>query len=136
MTRGGLYYDANPPYITCKAGSTKNQRDARQYIQPELAVDLRLHITTKVPGSPVFNLPHETNLARMLRADLAEARILWLAEAHCDPDEYARREQSDFLCGTNDDGQILDFHCLKHTCGRRRDSNPRHADYDSAALTN
>ena len=36
LTRGRLYFDADPPYITCKAGSTKNRKDARQYIQPEL----------------------------------------------------------------------------------------------------
>jgi len=65
----------------------------------------------------VFNLPHKTNLARMLRADLAEARKIWLAEARRDPDEYAWREQSDFLIATNHDGEVLDFHSLKHTCG-------------------
>jgi len=53
----------------------------------------------------------------MLRADLAEARKIWLAEARSDPDEYARREQSDFLVATNHDGEVLDFHSLKHTCG-------------------
>ncbi len=41
LTRGQLYFDSDPPYITCKAGSTKNRKDARQYIQPELAASLR-----------------------------------------------------------------------------------------------
>ena len=31
-------------------------------------------IATKVPKAPVFNLPHECNVARMLRSDLAAAR--------------------------------------------------------------
>ncbi len=89
LTRGRLYFDASPPYITCKAGSTKNRKDARQYIQPELAADLRSHIATKAPKAPVFNLPHESNLARMLRDDLADARKEWIAEAKKNPPEYA-----------------------------------------------
>ncbi|MEK6237980.1 MAG: hypothetical protein N2C14_24980, partial [Planctomycetales bacterium] len=71
----------------------------------------------KAPKAPVFSMPHETNLARMLRDDLDEARRAWLRTSKNDPDEYARREQSDFLLATNHDGEILDFHFLKHTCG-------------------
>ncbi len=117
LTRGRLYFDSDLPYITCKAGSTKNRKDARQYIQSELAVDLKAHIATKAPKAPVFSLPHESNLARMLRDDLAEARKQWLADAKDDPQEYAQREQSDFLVDTNHEGEISDFHCLRHTCG-------------------
>ena len=117
LTRGQLYFDAKPPYITCKAGSTKNRRDAQQYIQPELAADLKAHIATKAPKSLVFNLPHETHLARMLRKDLAIARKQWLQEAIKNPQEYSNREQSDFLVDTNHEGEILDFHSLRHTCG-------------------
>ena len=81
LTRGRLYLDSEPPYITCKAGSTKNRKDARQYIQPELAASLEAHIARKAPRTPVFNLPHESNVARMLRDDLADARKRWLAKA-------------------------------------------------------
>ena len=114
LTRVRLYFDATPPNIVCKAGSTKNGKDARQYIQPELAADLLAHSTSK---APVFNLPHESNLARVLRNDLAKARKSWLKEAANDPGEYARREQSDFLLDTNHEGKITDFHSLRHTCG-------------------
>ena len=117
LTRGRLYFDADPPCITCKAGSTKNRRDARQYIQPGLAADLQAHITMKAPKAPVFDLPHETNLARMLRDDLAVARAKWMHEAKRDPQEFARRQQSDFLADTNHEGEITDFHCFRHTCG-------------------
>jgi len=117
LTRGRLYLEADPPYLTCKAGSTKNRKDARQYIQPELAADLQAHIRTKSPKAPVFKLPHESNLARMLRDDLAEARNVWMRRAKDDPDEYLRREQSDFLVDTNDEGEVFDFHSLRHTCG-------------------
>ncbi len=117
LTRGRLYCDADPPYVTCKAGSTKNRKDARQYIQPELAASLKAHIATKAPKASVFGLPHETNLARMLRDDLAEARNVWLSAAKGDPQEYAQRQQSDFLTSTNHEGEITDFHSLRHTCG-------------------
>ena len=53
----------------------------------------------------------------MLRNDLAKARNGWLTEAIDDPQEYAQRQQSDFLADTNHEGEITDFHCLRHTCG-------------------
>ena len=117
LTRGRLYFDSSPPYIVCKAGSTKNRKDAHQYIQRELAADLKAHIATKAPKAPVFKLPHQSNLARMMRDDLAEARKQWISDAKDDPQEYARRQESDFLADTNDDGEITDFHSLRHTCG-------------------
>ena len=117
LTRGRLVPNADPPHITAKARNTKKTEDARQYIQPELASDLRTHITTKAPKAPIFNLPHETNMAAMLRADLAETRKAWFKEAKDDPDEYARREESDFLADVNHEGELIDFHSLRHTCG-------------------
>ncbi|MFQ5735052.1 MAG: tyrosine-type recombinase/integrase, partial [Planctomycetaceae bacterium] len=117
LTRGRLFLDAEPPYITCKAGSTKNRKDARQYIQPELAAELRAAIATKAPKAPLFNMPHTTNVARMLRDDLSAARKAWLKESRRDPDKYSRREQDDFLAARNHDGESIDFHSLRHTCG-------------------
>jgi integrase len=53
----------------------------------------------------------------MLRDDLAESRKRWLSEAKGDPQEYAQRQQSDFLADVNHEGGITDFHSLRHTCG-------------------
>ena len=53
----------------------------------------------------------------MLRDDLAEARKQWLSEAKDDPQEYAQRQQSDFVTDANHEGEITDFHSLRHTCG-------------------
>jgi len=117
LTRGRLYLDANLPYVTCKAGSTKNRREARQYIQPDLAATLKAHIATKSPKATVFSLPHESSVAQMLRDDLSEARRLWIREANGDPQEYAQRQESDFLADTNHEKEVLDFHSLRHTCG-------------------
>ena len=117
LTRGRLYLDSAPPYVTCKAGSTKNRKEARQYIQADVADGLRQHIATKAPAAPVFGMPHETGVAKMLRGDLADARREWLTAAEHDPQERLRREQSDFLAVVNHEGEVLDFHGLRHTCG-------------------
>ncbi len=117
LTRGRLYLTAEKPYLTCKAGSTKNRKEARQYILTDLAIRLQEHIATKAPKAHVFSLPKDYEMAEMLRADLDEARKAWLNEARNDPEEFANREQSDFLNATNHEGESLDFHALRHTCG-------------------
>jgi len=117
LTRGRLFLEGEQPYVTCRAGSTKNAKDARQYIQPELAEQLRAHVATKAPRAPVFALPHQTNVADMLRADLADARRAWLKATWQNPEEHARRQESDFLAPGNHEGETLDFHSLRHTCG-------------------
>jgi integrase len=53
----------------------------------------------------------------MLRGDLAEARKAWLDEVKHDSEARAKREESDFLAVANQQGEVLDFHSLRHTCG-------------------
>ena len=118
LTRARLFLDAERPFITCKAGSTKNKKDARQYINSDLADELQDLVETKNPGMPMFDMPAEWDQAAMLRADLANARHEWLRVAEGNQEEHARREKSDFLNEKNHDGQVLDFHSLRHTCVR------------------
>jgi len=115
LTRGRLFLDVEHPYITCKAGSTKNKKDAKQYIRPEVAEGLKQYLAGRPPRGPVFGLPHRFEMASMLRADVEAARKAWLAEAR--GKELIRRQRSDFLADPNHEGEILDFHCLRHTCG-------------------
>jgi hypothetical protein len=117
LTRGRLFLDGDEPFITCKAGSTKNRQDARQYIQPALAELLREHISTKASQTPVFRMPPRPNIAEMFRADVADARQAWLEAAKQDSEEYQRRVESDFLEKKNHEEEFLDFHSLRHTCG-------------------
>ncbi len=117
LRQARLFLDDDTPYITCKARSAKNRQDARQYIQPDLAADLRRHVATKAPQAAVFKMPAEYDVADMVRADLANARQAWLDAAKHDPDEYERRRKSDFLAEQNHDGGRFDFHSLRHTCG-------------------
>lgn len=74
LTRGRLHLDGQQKYIVVPSRSTKNSKDARQYITAELAERLRHHVSRKTPRVPVFALPHETNVAKMLRADVAFAK--------------------------------------------------------------
>jgi len=125
LTRGRLFLDTEQPFITCKARSTKNKKDARQYIQPDLAAKLQEHIRTKAPKAPVFAMPHESNVSRMFHQDLAAARLEWL-KATKDPQERTRREQSDFLEAVNHEGEKADFHSLRHTTGAWLAMNGEH----------
>ncbi|MDA1055668.1 MAG: site-specific integrase, partial [Planctomycetota bacterium] len=117
LNRSRLFLAGESSYITCKALSTKNSKLAKQYLQTDLAMQLREHIRTKAPQAPVFGLPSTFDMANMLRDDLAAARRVGLAQANHDPEELERRQQSDFLYDTNHDGEVLDFHSLRHTCG-------------------
>jgi len=117
LTRGQLFLDREQPFITCEAGSTKNRKHARQYIQPDLAQELLAFLKTRPASGPIFKMPHVTDMARMVRGDLAAARGAWLKQARHDAVELARRQESDFLCPKNHEGKVLDFHSLRHTCG-------------------
>jgi integrase len=117
LTKADLYLAGEKPYVRCKAEHTKNKQEARQYIQADLAEELRRIGATKTPSANVFTMPDEWNVADMLRGDLAEARKVWLDEVRHDPEARALREQSDFLTVRNHQGEMLDFHCLRHSCG-------------------
>ena len=53
--------------------------------------------------------------AEMLRRDLDEARSIWLAEVEKIADEHERRTASKFLKPENANGEVADFHALRHT---------------------
>lgn len=117
ITKADLFLAGDKPYLRCKAENTKNGAEARQYIQADLAEDLRRLVANKTPAVQVFPMPDEFHVATMLRMDLAEARQQWLAEVKHDPEASAKRTESDFLAVRNHDGEELDFHALRHTCG-------------------
>jgi len=117
LTRGLFHLKGGTPFIVAKAANTKNRKQARQYVRPELAGELAEHIRRKVSSAPVFSMPDETEVAAMIRADLADARKSWLAKVKDDPQQHAQREESDFLAVRNHDGLVFDFHSLRHSCG-------------------
>lgn len=117
LTPGKICLTSTKPYIRCKSMATKNGKDARQFIDDRLAARLGSYVARRSAGSVVFDLPDETDMAQMLREDLARARQAWLEEANEGSEERRRREESDFLAVKNHEGETLDFHSLRHTCG-------------------
>jgi integrase len=115
LTRGKLHLTSNPPFVMADAGSTKNKRTARQYIQPELARELQSLVGTKLRGVLVFNLPHACTMPDMLREDLEAARQAWL-DTKKDPQARLEADASDFLQSVDSDNERIDFHSLRHTC--------------------
>ncbi len=81
LVRGQLYVDEEQPFITCKAGSTKNSKLAKQYIRHDLAEELRQYVMRKAPKAKVFQPEDRTRMAATLRDDLASARKKWLLVA-------------------------------------------------------
>ena len=113
LTKGRLMLSQQPPFILASAKSTKNRKQARQYIQPELAIELRNLTSMKVGESLVFDMPHKTDVAGMFRGDLEAARKAWIESVK--GDERKKREESDFLKAEDSNGERLDFHSLRHT---------------------
>jgi len=107
--------DARPPIIHVSENA-KNKRDARQFLSRATADRLAASIADRSSSDRAFRLPAKSNVAMMLRRDVERARQAWLAsiEDEADREKWAA---SDFLSPTNGGGEILDFHCLRHTCG-------------------
>ncbi len=115
LTRGKLNLTDATPFVIAKPGGTKNKKLARQYIQPELATELKQLVGKKLAGANVFAMPKEHDVADMLRADIEAARAEWLS-TFSDPQERIERDASDFLRAIDSEGERLDFHSLRHTC--------------------
>src|SRR5262245_58581018 len=81
LTRPHLMLDAKAPYVRAKAATTKNRKEAQQFISKDLVRLLRYHVANKLPNAPVFDLPDPTDMAAMIREDLAVARRTWLRES-------------------------------------------------------
>lgn len=112
LTKASLVLVGDDPHVKVKASITKNATAAKQYISDGLATKLSKAVARKLPGATVFNVVERTYMAKILREDIAEARKLWLATP-----EGKKDKDSDFLKSPNSQGEIIDFHALRHTCG-------------------
>ena len=104
-------------FICLDFGETKNDKSAKQYISVELAVELNKHLGGIRKADRVFEMPAKFEVAKMLRKDLEAARASWIMKADNNDALKKNRIESDFLKPEDDEGQILDFHALRHTCG-------------------
>ncbi len=101
--------------VTVRAASGKNRKAATLPLRPDVAAELRTSLIGVMPAADALEVPNRSHAAAMLRADLADARHVWLAEAGDDAAERINREASDFLLDVDHNGRVLDFHALPHT---------------------
>ncbi len=112
LTKANLSLDGNDPHVRVKAAITKNAVAAKQYISDGLAQKLSKAVARKLPGASVFAEMDRTRMAGVLRQDIDDARHLWLQT-----DEGRKEKDTDFLKSPNSEGEVIDFHALRHTCG-------------------
>lgn len=101
LKRGDLHLDVDEPFIHCT--QTKNGKPAQQFVSDALAMRLADFVSRKTKNAMVFKVNSNTRLAQYLRNDCDDAR----GDNTC----------PDFLRSPDSQGRILDFHCLRHTCG-------------------
>jgi len=102
-----------------RAATTQNHKEAQQFIafRPRRSTTDRTLRTKARPCPGVQFAGSDRYGGNATRGPLAAARGTWLRECLGDLDAYIAREQSDFLAVMNHDGEVLDFHSLRHTCG-------------------
>jgi len=90
-----LSFDFENRTVTVAAAYSKHRREDTLTLRKDTANQIRIFLSDKKPGASVFNMPVADKVVKMFRADLAEARILYVDEA----------------------GRYADFHSLRHTTG-------------------
>lgn len=81
--------DVDPDgFLDATGSGARNKRTTPKPLRPALLADLLEHCAGRADDDPLFDLPHQTGLARMVRADAQAAGI---------------------------DTVGVDFHCLRHT---------------------
>jgi site-specific recombinase XerD len=109
LTTASFELDGDPPTVTVSAAYSKRRRKDVQPIRMDLADLLRPWLAERPRDEqPFARLPKSAG--RMLCKDLAAARERWIADAEDDPEEQARREESEFLCYEDSSGRFADFH--------------------------
>ena len=104
-------------FICLDAGKTKNGRSAKQYLSNGLAAELIGYCKSKRPAESLFEMPSKSNVAKMIREDLAAARSDWLTQHEFEADTLVVATESNFLKYEDQEQKKLDFHALRHTCG-------------------
>jgi integrase len=86
-------FDLDECTVTVQAAYSKRKREDVLPLRPDTAAELRGFLSDKLPDARVFRVPDKP--VKMLRADLADADIVYVDEA----------------------GRYADFHALRHTTG-------------------
>lgn len=98
-------FDANPATVHVEPADTKGKRPADLILMKETANLLKEVLSDKEPKDKAFAMPHKSNTADMLQADLAETEKT---------DENGNVIVK-AIPYTDDSGRDIDFHALRHT---------------------
>jgi integrase len=116
LTKGSLQKIGKQSVLVLKACYTKNGKQANQYISEALANILKSLANKRHGKESLFTMPEKSNVPKMLAADMIDLRNIWINESK-NSQERKTREASDFLLKENHQGEVADFHSLRHTCG-------------------
>lgn len=123
LTLRSLDLDGDPSTATVQAGYSKRRCEDTQILHPEVTLQLKDWLATKVdlgPDDPLFPVSgrfpggKERKAHEMVRLDLMAARDQWVAIAETEL-ERERRLKSDLLCYCDHVGLYADFHSFRHT---------------------
>jgi hypothetical protein len=107
-------FDLEDCTVTVKAGYSKRRREDTLPLKADTCQALKTLLQNKTPQAKVFRVTTKT--AKMLKADMAEARQIWIEQAQGNPQEHKKRQKSAYLLYETDRG-TADFHSLRHTTG-------------------
>jgi len=93
LTKASFDFEANPATVHVKPADTKGKRPADLILMKETVELLHEYLSNKEPQDKAFSMPHKSNTADMLQADLKDAEIPY----------------------TDDAGRDVDFHSLRHS---------------------
>lgn len=88
-------FDFDNCTATVEAACSKHRRQDILSLKPETTAELKRFLAGKMPGVKAFNMPSKDRVAKMIKADLADAGIDYVDDA----------------------GRYADFHSLRHTTG-------------------
>ena len=118
LTWGCVDLQADPPTVTVRVAYSKHRRDDTLPLKASTAQLLARWRDENVGADtehPVFaNMPRKDAIAKMFRADLADARAAWIASAGTATGRN-QREETDYLDYRDSAGRVADFQCLRHS---------------------
>lgn len=121
LTLASFQLDAEPATVTLEASNSKRRKSEVQVLHPEVVNRFRAWLVERVPKDEMYLFPlsketcgYHRATSKMMQADLAAARKVWIEEAKSDA-EKQKRHESDFLVYKNEAGLFADFHANRHT---------------------
>src|SRR5262249_46629272 len=107
---------AVPATVTIEAPDEKARRDATLPLPSDLVALLQPWFESHALDALLWPGKWAKHKAagKMIRSDLKAARLAWL-DALQDPADRESLERSGFLSELNAEGEVVDFHCLRHT---------------------